>query len=104
MENEQVDERKPKSLELVNEEPSAETETPKENVKLKEENSHFKQIVSDVIKSLPENGSIQLTSDNNEQAKAEFDHEPEMVSEENLTEDKENENKNENENESKNES
>ena len=82
MENEQVDEPKPKSLELANEEPSVETETPKENVKLKEENSHFKQIVSDVIKSLPENGSIQSTSDNNEQAKAEFDQEPEMVSEE----------------------
>merc|ERR1712045_833199 len=82
MENEQVDERKPKSLELVNEEPIVETETPKENVKLKEENSHFKQIVSDVIKSLPENGSLHSTSDNNKQAKAEFDHEPEMVSEE----------------------
>ena len=76
----EVGEAKP--LEHANEEPLVETETPKENMKLKEENSHFKQIVSDVIKSLPENGSIQSTSDSNKQPQEDFEQEAEIVSEE----------------------
>ena len=76
----EVGEAKP--LEHANEEPLVETETPKENMKMKEENSHFKQIVSDVIKSLPENGSIQSTSDSNKQPQEDFEQEAEIVSEE----------------------
>merc|ERR1712242_294249 len=53
-----------------------------ENMKLKEENSHFKQIVSDVIKSLPENGPIQSTSDGNKQPQEDFEQEAEIMSEE----------------------